>query len=277
VIADGMTGTKHEPNSELVALGIGNIVAPFFGGIAATGALARTATNIRAGARSPFAALTHSVVVLLSLVLLASWVAYIPMAALAALLLQVAWNMSELRNFTGIVRVAPKSDVTVLLTCFGLTVLFDMVVAVTVGVVLAAMLFMRRMAELTESSSILGNQEESEQTRLPKGVALYEINGPLFFGAAQKAMEALSTSRVDTYQVLILHLGKVPVIDATGLAALENAIQSLMRRKKTVVIAGPLPRPREMWMKANLKQKFEGLEIASTLDHARERAASLVG
>jgi SulP family sulfate permease len=277
VIADGMTGTKHEPNSELVALGIGNIVAPFFGGIAATGALARTATNIRAGARSPFAALTHSVVVLLSLVLLSGWVAYIPMAALAALLVQVAWNMSELRNFTGIVRVAPKSDVTVLLTCFGLTVLFDMVVAVTVGVVLAAMLFMRRMAELTESSSILGNQEESEQARLPKGVALYEINGPLFFGAAQKAMEALSSSSVDTYQVLILNLGKVPVIDATGLAALENAIQSLMRRKKSVVIAGPLPRPREMWMKANLKQKFQGLEIASTLDHALERAASLAG
>jgi SulP family sulfate permease len=275
VIADGMTGTKHEPNSELVALGIGNIVAPFFGGIAATGALARTATNIRAGARSPFAALTHAIVVLLSLVLFASWVAYVPMAALAALLLQVAWNMSELHNFMGIVRVAPKSDVAVLLTCFGLTVLFDMVVAVTVGVVLAAMLFMRRMAELTESSSLLGNQEESEQTRLPKGVALYEINGPLFFGAAQKAMEALSTSRTDTYEVLILHLGKVPVIDATGLAALENVLQGLVRRKKAVVIAGPLPRPREMWMKVNLKQKFPGLEIASTLDHALERAASL--
>jgi SulP family sulfate permease len=198
------------------------------------------------------------------------------MAALAALLLQVAWNMSELHNFMGIVRVAPKSDVTVLLTCFGLTVLFDMVVAVTVGVVLAAMLFMRRMAELTESSGILGNQEESEQTRLPKGVALYEINGPLFFGAAQKAMEALRSSRSDTYEVLILHLGKVPVIDATGLAALENVIQGLIRGKKVVVIAGPLPRPREMWMKANLKQKFPGLEIASTLDHALERASSLV-
>jgi SulP family sulfate permease len=276
VIADGMTGTKHEPNSELVALGIGNIVAPFFGGIAATGALARTATNIRAGARSPFASVMHAVVVLLSMVLLARWVAFVPMASLAALLLQVAWNMSEVRNFAGVVRVAPKSDVAVLLTCFGLTVLFDMVVAVSIGVVLAAMLFMRRMAELTEARSILEPQMESEHERLPKGVALYEINGPLFFGAAQKAMDALSTSRSDTYKVLILHLGKVPVIDATGLVALENAIQSQIRRKKTVVLAGPLPRPREMWVKANLREKFHGLEIASTLEHAKERAESLV-
>src|SRR5215471_4115301 len=133
VIADGVTDTKHDPNSELVALGIGNIVAPFFGGIAATGALARTATNIRSGARSPFASVTHALVVLASMLALARWVAFVPMASLAALLLQVAWNMAELRNFVGILRVAPKSDVTVLLTCFGLTVLFDMVVAVSVG------------------------------------------------------------------------------------------------------------------------------------------------
>jgi SulP family sulfate permease len=276
VIADGMTGTRHEPNSELVALGIGNIVAPFFGGIAATGALARTATNIRAGARSPFASVTHSLVVLLSMVLFARWVAFVPMASLAALLLLVAWNMSEVHNFIGVVKVAPKSDVTVLLTCFGLTVLFDMVVAVSIGVVLAAMLFMRRMAELTEARSILEPKAESEHARLPKGVGLYEIDGPLFFGAAQKAMDALSSSSSDNYQVLILHLGKVPVIDATGLVALENAIQTLVRRKKTVVLAGPLPRPHEMWTKANLRQKFQGLEIASSLENAMQRAASLV-
>jgi SulP family sulfate permease len=172
--------------------------------------------------------------------------------------------------------VAPKSDVTVLLTCFGLTVLFDMVVAVSIGVVLAAMLFMRRMAELTEARSILEPQAETEHGQLPKGVALYEIDGPLFFGAAQKAMDALSSSRSDTYQVIIPHLGKVLVIDATGLVALENAVQSLVRRKKTVVLAGPLPRPREMWAKANLTGKFQGLDIASTLDQAMQRAASLV-
>jgi SulP family sulfate permease len=276
VIADGMTGTKHEPNSELVALGIGNIVVPFFGGIAATGALARTATNIRAGARSPFAAVTHSVVVLLSMVLLGRFVAYIPMAALAALLLQVAWNMAELRNFSGVIRVAPKSDVLVLLTCFGLTVLFDMVVAVSVGVVLAAMLFMRRMAELTETRPVLDTLDESTPVTLPKGVSLYEINGPLFFGAAQKAMSALSATRADNYRVLILSLGKVPVIDATGLVALENTVQNMLRRKKMVIIAGPLPRPHAVWEKADLARGRAGLAIVPSLEAAIERASALV-
>ena len=169
VIADGMTDTKHDPNSELVALGIGNIVAPFFGGIAATGALARTATNIRAGARSPFAAVTHALVVLVAMLALAPLIAYVPMASLAALLVFVAWNMSELHNFVGIVRVAPKSDVIVLLTCFLLTVVFDMVVAVSVGFVLAALLFMRRMSELTESRLRLDSSQEGEPTNVPKG------------------------------------------------------------------------------------------------------------
>ena len=275
VIADGMTGTRHEPNSELVALGIGNIVAPFFGGIAATGALARTATNIRAGARSPFAAITHAFVVLLSMVALAPLVAYVPMASLAALLLLVAWNMSEIGAFFGIVKIAPKSDVMVLITCFVLTVLFDMVVAVSVGVVLAAMLFMRRMAELTEASSILVEEhEEGAAVRLPAGVALYEINGPLFFGAAQKAMETLNASRTDTFTTLILSLGKVPVIDATGLAALEGAIAGLMRRKKAVVVAGPLPRPLALWAKVDLARKYQGLEVTASLESALERASS---
>ena len=145
-----MAGTKHEPNSELIALGIGNILCPFFGGIAATGALARTATNISAGARSPLSAVIHALFVLACTIALAPLVAYLPMAALAALLLIVARNMSEARHFAHLLRVAPRSDVIVLLTCFGLTVVFDMVIAVTVGVVLAALLFMRRMAEITE-------------------------------------------------------------------------------------------------------------------------------
>ncbi len=168
VIADGVTDTKHDPNSELVGLGIGNIVAPFFGGIAATGALARTATNIRAGARSPFAAVTHALVVLLAMLALSRLIAYVPMSSLAALMVFVAWNMAELHNFVGIVRVAPKSDVIVLLTCFLLTVAVDMVVAVSVGFVLAALLFMRRMSELTESrlsldSSAGGRDDERAQ------------------------------------------------------------------------------------------------------------------
>jgi SulP family sulfate permease len=275
VIADGMTNTKHDPNSELVGLGIGNIVAPFFGGIAATGALARTATNIRAGARSPFAAAIHSLVVLLAMLLLAPLVAYIPMASLAALLLLVAWNMSEVHGFAGIVRVAPKSDVFVLLTCFFLTVFFDMIVAVSVGFVLAAILFMRRMSELTESHLQLDSSEEGVETVLAAGVVLYEINGPLFFGAAQKAMGSLNAFTTGGYRVLVIHLGRVPAIDATGLVALENAISSVLRAKRQVVLAGPLPKPHEIFAKAQLTRKYPGLYLAGDLDSALRMAADL--
>jgi SulP family sulfate permease len=277
VIADGLTGTKHDPNAELVALGVGNIIAPIFGGIAATGALARTATNIRAGARSPFASVTHSAVVLLSILCLAPLVAYVPMASLAALLLLVAWNMSEIHSFVGVVRIAPKSDVFVLLTCYGLTVLFDMVTAVSVGVVLAAVLFMRRMAELTESRTLLQSEGESDEIKLPAGVGLYEIQGALFFGAAQNAMEAIHAARGDLYRVMVLHLGKVPVIDSTGLVALDNAVGSLIRRKKVVVLAGPLPRPRSIFEKARLEEKHPGLRFAPSLDAAIALAGTLAG
>ncbi len=275
VIADGMTGTKHDPNAELVGLGIGNLLAPFFGGIAATGALARTATNVRAGARSPLAAVTHALVVLSSILVLAPLVAHIPMAALAALLLLVAWNMSEIHGFIGVVKVAPKSDVAVLWTCYGLTVLFDMVIAVSVGVVLAAILFMRRMAELTQSRSVLGDTTETGEVRLPRGVRMYEISGPLFFGAAQNAMAALQAARADRFDVMILHLGKVPVIDGTGLVALDNAIGSLVRHRHGVVLAGPLPKPRSVFDKARLQAKHPGLRFADTLDAAIPLAGEL--
>lgn len=277
VIADGLTNTKHEPNSELVALGIGNVVAPIFGGIAATGALARTATNIRSGARSPFAAVTHAAVVLLTMVALGPLVAYIPMASLAALLMLVAWNMSEVHNFAGIVRVAPKSDVFVLLTCFALTVFFDMVVAVSVGFVLAAILFMRRMAELTESRVQLDATEEGSDVALPKGVVLYEINGPLFFGAARKAMRTFQLERSAGFRVLIVALERVPVIDATGLVALESGIASVLRQKRPVILAGPLPRPRTVFDKANLGAKHPGLHIVEDLDAALLLAETLLG
>ena len=278
-IADGMTGTKHDPNAELVGLGVGNLLAPLFGGIAATGALARTATNIRAGARSPIAAVTHSVVILFAIVFLAPWVAHVPMAALAALLLLVAWNMSELHSFLRVLKVAPKSDVFVLSCCYLLTVFFDMVIAVSVGVVLAALLFMRRMAELTETRSLLGNGngngDESPVVPLPPGVMLYEINGPLFFGAAQKAVGALHAARRDDYSVMILSLAKVPVIDSTGLVALDNAIGSLLRHRQAVVIAGPLPRPRRVFDKADLSNKHPGLHLSESLDAAIRLAGEL--
>jgi sulfate permease, SulP family len=275
VIADGMTGTKHDPNSELVGLGLGNIIAPIFGGIAATGALARTATSIRAGARSPIACVTHSLVVLLAIVVLAPFVAYVPMASLAGLLLLVAWNMSEARHFLGLVKVAPRSDLFVLFTCFFLTVFFDMVIAVSVGFVLAAILFMRRMAEITQGTLSIDNTEEHGPVDLPPGVSFYEINGPLFFGAAQSAMEALHASHSDAFHALILHLGKVPIIDATGFAALESAIQVLVRRKKIVIVAGPLPRPRSVFQKARLESHDGGMirmadDLSAALDLARE-------
>ncbi|HEY1693629.1 MAG TPA: C4-dicarboxylic acid transporter DauA [Polyangiaceae bacterium] len=276
VIADGMTGKKHDPNAELVGLGIGNMVVPFFGGIAATGALARTATNIRAGATSPVAAIVHSVTVLAAILVAAPLVAYVPMAALAALLLLVAWNMSDARHFAHTLRVAPRSDVAVLLLCFVLTVVFDMVVAIGVGVVLAALLFMKRMSEMTSSRLLSVQAGTEEETRsLPPGVAVYEIAGPLFFGAAQRAMGAIDTVG-DKARALVLSLGSVPVIDATGLVALESAIDRLRAARKLVVIAGPLPEPRSVFERANLEVAHEHVFVADSLDEAIRLARDLV-
>jgi SulP family sulfate permease len=214
----------------------------------------------------------HALTVLLSILAFAPLVAFVPMAALAALLLRVAWNMSEAENFVGIVKIAPKSDVTVLVTCFSLTLFLDMVTAISVGVVLAAFLFMRRMANLTESrfqtNSVNESDEEADSVVLPPGVVLYEIDGPLFFGAAQSAMSALHATRTDGFSVLVLNLGRVPIIDATGLAALENAIAGVLRRKKRVVVAGPLPRPRDVFDNVRLEKKYPGLTIAPTLADA---------
>lgn len=273
VIADGMTGKKHDPDAELIGLGLGNIVAPFFGGIAATGALARTATNIRAGARSPVAAVVHALVVLLAVLLFAPLVAFVPMASLAALLLLVAWRMSEVRHFLTIVRIAPKSDVLVLLLCYGLTVLFDMVVAVSVGVVLAALLFMRRTAELTYGRFLDSGRGETDHEMVP-GMTLYEIAGPLFFGAAQNAVNALEAVGSES-RVVVLALGRVPSIDATGFVALESAIARLSRAKKSVVLAGPLPEPRAVFQRANLEQ-HPRIYFADTLSAGIEKARQLL-
>jgi SulP family sulfate permease len=233
-VADGMSGTEHDPNSELIALGIANIVCPFFGGIAATGALARTATNIRAGARSPIAAALHAVFVLACTIALAPLVAYLPMAALAGLLVVVARNMAEARHFMRLLRIAPRSDVAVMLTCFVLTVAFDMVIAVTFGVMLAALLFMRRMAVLTRTSLTTVDMARFES---PPGIRVYEIAGPLFFGAAKTAMEALHVAGGKDHTV-ILSMQHVPTMDATGLVALESALDRLFRSKVKVIFAG---------------------------------------
>jgi SulP family sulfate permease len=266
VVADGMARTRHDPDAELLGQGVANLVAPFFGGIPATGAIARTATNVRSGARSPVAAIVHGLVVLAAVVALAPLLAYLPMAALAALLLLVAWNMSEARHFVHIVRVAPRSDVAVLLTCFVLTVVFDMVIAVSVGIVLAALLFMRRMAEVTQARLLDAGAQEL-MGELPRGVVVYDISGPLFFGAAQKAMASLGAVHSRTRAVL-LRMENVPVMDATGLVALESALESLRRPRLVVVFVGVQPQPLSVLRGAGIVDDGEGVRFAATIDEA---------
>ena len=273
VVADGMTGKRHDPDAELIGQGLANVVGPFFGGIAATGALARTATNIRAGARSPIAALVHAGVVLASMILLAPLLAYLPLAALSALLLLVAWNMAELRHIAHILRVAPRSDCIVLIVCLVLTVAFDMVVAVSVGIVLAALLFMRRMAEITHARLLQDEGPETSRT-IPPGVALYEIAGVLFFGAAEQAMKTLAAIGSEV-KVVVLGLGRVSVIDASGLVALESALERLRREHRFVIITGPLPEPRRVFDRAELATNLDHVLFADDLDAGLQIAADL--
>jgi SulP family sulfate permease len=276
VVADGMAGTRHDPDAELVAQGAGNLLAPFFGGFACTGAIARTATNIRAGARSPVASVVHAVFILVAVLGLAGLVSYLPMASLAALLLLVAWNMSELKHFLHMLRVAPKSDAAVLLTCFSLTVLFDMVISVTIGVMLAALLFMRRMAELTQGKLRLDHHPALREP-LPEGVVLYEIGGPLFFGAAQKAMSSLD-SIAGMAKVVILELSAVPVIDATGLVGLESALTRLHRDRVHVILVGLQPQPTRALEKAGiLEDSAQELSVVADLHAAVELARGHLG
>jgi len=267
VIADGMSGTRHDPNSELIALGIGNILCPFFGGIAATGALARTATNIRAGARSPFAAAMHAIFVLACTIMLAPLVAYLPMAGLAGLLIIVARNMSEARHFTRLLRIAARSDVIVMMTCFTLTVVFDMVIAVTVGVVLAALLFMRRMAVST-TVALESPQELGLSIELPPGVRLYEVAGPMFFGAAKSAMEVIATVGSGRDHTFVLNMQHVPTIDATGLVALESVLDRLFRSRIKVIFAGLTTEVAEMLDRAGIKRDPGRLAYAPDVETA---------
>jgi SulP family sulfate permease len=260
VVADGMTGRKHDPDAELAAQGVGNLVAPFFGGFAATGALARTATNVRSGARSPVAAVVHAAVVLLAVLLLAPALGYLPMAALAALLLLVAWHMSEVRHFAHLLRVSPRSDLAVLLTCFTLTVVFDMVVAVTAGVVLAALLFMRRMAEVS-GITLVGEGHPDLDEPLPRGVLLYEIQGPMFFGAAQKALSALRAVDPRRVRVIVLDLEHVPAMDATAIVGLESLVARLNDAKVKVILVGIQAQPLRALSRAGWRNRKGKLRI----------------
>jgi SulP family sulfate permease len=270
VVADGMTGQRHEPDAELFAQGVGNVVAPFLGGFAATGAIARTATNIRAGARSPVAAITHALVVLVAMLLGARLLGFVPMASLSALLLMVAWNMSEKEHFLHMLKVAPRADVLVLLTCFGLTVAFDMVISVTFGVVLASLLFMKRMAEVSQVR-LVDQHPITVDKPLPPGVVIYEVAGPLFFGAAQQAMEALAS--VDKgVRVVIMDLRSVPALDATALVALESAFERLYKNRIFVILAGVQPQPLRVMARAGWRGRHGRMAIYRSFEKGVEEA-----
>lgn len=272
VVADGMTGKKHEPNDELIGQGLGNLIIPFFGGIPATAAIARTAANVKAGARSPLASVTHGLFILLAVVVLAPLLSYIPMAAMAALLLMVAWNMSEARHFVRTVRVAPRSDIVVLLLCFFLTVLFDMTIAVGIGMSLASILFIQKSISLTTTTKI--EDTHQQYGTLPKEIAIFDINGALFFGSAQKAMNSIALVSPET-RVVILDMSEVNMMDMSAIVAMESIIHSLLKKSVAVVIANLQPRMILKLHKAGISQKNGDIEFADSLPEAIKKAQTL--
>ena len=256
VVADGMLGTRHDPNQELVGLGIANIAAPIFGGFAATGAIARTATNIRNGGDSPLASIVHALTLLAVIVALAPLAAQIPLAALAAILFVVAWNMSEARHFIDLLRHAPINDKVLLLITFLLTVFADLVIAVNVGVLLAALLFMKRMSETVSI------EDESEASLaalcpvgVPHGVQIYSIEGPLFFGAAATFERTLAGLH-DQARVVIFRLGRVPFVDATAMQALADVARHFQQRHIRVRVCEANSRLAQKLLKFGLMNKL---------------------
>jgi len=269
-VADGMTQTRHDPDAELIAQGVGNVLCPLFGGIPATGAIARTATNIRYGATSPISALAHALFTFAAVALLSNAISYLPMAALAALLMLVAYNMSEAKHFVHICSVGPRSDVVVLLLCFGLTVIFDMVIGVTVGIVLASLLFMREMASVT-TGQLVSEAPVFISEPLPPDVVLYRIAGPLFFGAADNAVDAFTAINKDTRAVIFL-LDDVPTLDLTGLVAIESALQKLTRSGRIAYLAGVQPRPRKLLEKSDVIMSHTSIVMTDTANEAIQHA-----
>ncbi|MBF0123003.1 MAG: STAS domain-containing protein [Candidatus Omnitrophica bacterium] len=273
VVADGMLGTKHRSNMELVAQGVANIVSPIFSGIPATGAIARTATNIKNGGRTPFAGIVHAFVILMLFLFCGKWAGLIPMPCLAGILIVVAYNMSEWRHFKRLLR-SPQSDVLVLLLTFGLTVLVDLTVAIEVGVVLAALLFMHRMAESTHIDIIHDNDQNGrphEYAGVPEGVEIFEINGPFFFGAVDKFREALLSFK-KLPKILILRMSAVPAVDASAVSSMERLIKEAKRDGTHIIIAGVSHKVFKTFHKSGLVERI-GLEnilsdVSLALAHA---------
>ena len=281
VVSDGMIGSRHKPNMELVAQGAGNVVSALFGGIPATGAIARTAANIKSGGRTPVAGMVHSVTLLLILVVLMPYAAWIPMPAIAAILFMVAYNMSGWREFVSLCKTSPKSDILVLLTTFVLTVVFDLVVAIEVGVVMAALLFLMRMSNVTEVKSWkylgedINEHDDPDSIRLkvvPKNTVVYEIIGPMFFAAADKFMEISLEPGV---KVLIIRMRGVPAMDVTALKSLQKIQAACKKRNITLLLSHVQEQPRLMMEKAGFADTVGHENFCANIDAALERAASL--
>ncbi|MBO4849245.1 MAG: sulfate permease [Clostridia bacterium] len=268
VVSDGMIGDRHNSNTELIALGIGNICSGVFGGIPATGAIARTAANVKNGGRSPVAGMTHAVVLLLFLIVLMPLAKLIPMPVIAAILIMVAYNMSEWRQFVRIIRTAPKSDDLVLIVTFVLTVAFDLVVAIGVGLVLAAMLFMKRMSEVSFVRRWRDYPEASK--RIPEGTLIYEFNGPMFFAGAEKILEVAVEK--DT-RAMILRMGGVLSLDATAAKNLDSILRSCRERDVRLILSHVHEQPMKVLRKAGFCDRLGSENFAENIDAAIELAA----
>ena len=279
VVADGMVGTRHNSNMELIAQGLGNIGSALFGGIPATGAIARTAANIKNGGRTPISGMVHALVLVLILVVLMPYAAWIPMPTIAAILFVVAYNMCQWRSFVRLVKTAPKSDILVLVLTFGLTVVFDLVVAIEVGMILACLLFIKRMSEETDVKSwkydTSNIQKDDPPLRpLPLGVRVYELTGPLFFGAAERIGKIQYR---EFTRCMVLRMRAVPAIDATVLSSLEALYEDCRKHGITLVFSHVNDQPMHAMEKCGLVDKV-GREnfcphIDAALDHAEKIAA----
>lgn len=278
VVADGMVGSKHRSNMELVAQGAANIGSAFFGGIPATGAIARTAANVKNGGRTPIAGMVHSVVLVVILVVLMPYASLIPMPTIAAILFIVAYNMCGWRNIRNTVKTAPKSDIAVLFVTLILTVVFDLVVAIGVGMVMAALLFMKRMADVTEAHAWVDVDDEDTDPdnillkKIPKNTRVFEINGPMFFAATDKYKYVLSDKEID---VLCIRMRNVPAIDATGVEALMRIVKRCERHNVKVVFSHVNEQPMKVMRKAGFVERVGEKNFCDHIDTALARAEAI--
>lgn len=284
VVADGMIGGKHRSNMELIAQGAANIITPLFGGIPATGAIARTATNIKNGGKTPVAGIIHAITLLLIMLFFGKWAKLIPMATLAAILIIVAYNMSEWRSFKSLLK-SPLSDVAVLMTTFLLTVIFDLTIAIEVGMVMAVLLFMRRMALVTNVGIITRELQDEEEgvdpnsinkKSVPEGVEVFEINGPFFFGAASTFKDAARIIE-DPPKVRIIRMRNVPAIDATGLHTLKEFYKDSQKQGIKLVLSGVHTQPLYAMTQAGLLDIFGEENVHGNIDDALDRAREILG